>query len=109
MLRVALVQMNPVVGDLAGNEAKIAEGLARARDAGAQLVLFPECAVTGYPAEDLLHKEHFLTDAREVVERLAELTEGVVAIVGFPERALDVYNSAAVLAEGELRGVYRKS
>src|SRR3712207_3603310 len=109
MLRVALVQMNPVVGDLAGNEAKIAEGLLRARDAGAHLVLFPECAVTGYPAEDLLHKEHFLTDAREVVDRLAEQTEGLVAVVGFPERALDVYNAAAVLADAALHGIYRKT
>src|SRR5690606_40821677 len=59
------------VGDLVGNERRIRDGIAAARDAGAQLSLFPELAVTGYPPEDLLLKEHFLRDARAVVDRLA--------------------------------------
>jgi len=61
-LRVALCQMNPVVGDIAGNESLIADGLDAARDAGAELVVFPELALSGYPPEDLLFKEHFLRD-----------------------------------------------
>jgi NAD+ synthase (glutamine-hydrolysing) len=107
-MRLALHQLNATVGDLAGNEAAIRDGIARAKEAGAQLVAFPELAVTGYPPEDLLLKEHFLRDAREVVERLAEEAQGIVAVVGFPERADDVYNSAAVLADGEVQGIYRK-
>jgi NAD+ synthase (glutamine-hydrolysing) len=107
-MRVALAQINATVGDIAGNEAKIREHLARARDAGAQLALFPELVVTGYPPEDLLLKEHFLADARAVVERLAADTQGIVAVVGFPERADDAYNAAAVLADGAVQAIYRK-
>ena len=107
-LRIALAQIDAVVGDLAGNEARIAAQITAARDAGAQLVCFPELALTGYPPEDLLLKEHFLADAREALERLATDTYGIVAIVGYPERAEDVHNSAAVLADGALQASYRK-
>jgi len=107
-MRVALAQINATVGDIAGNEAKVREQLARAREAGAQLALFPELVVTGYPPEDLLLKEHFLADARAAVERIATDAQGIVALVGFPERADDVYNAAAVLADGGVRAVYRK-
>jgi len=100
--------MNPTVGDIAGNEAKIVEGIDGAMRAGAQLVLFPELAITGYPPEDLLLKEHFLRDAREALERVAAKVEGIVALVGCPERADDVYNACAVLAERSLQGTYRK-
>lgn len=107
-MRVALAQINATVGDIAGNEAKVREWLARAREAGAQLALFPELAVTGYPPEDLLLKEHFLADARAAVERIAADARGIVALVGFPERADDVYNAAAVLADGGVQAIYRK-
>jgi NAD+ synthase (glutamine-hydrolysing) len=107
-MRVALSQINPTVGDIAGNEAKVREHLARAREAGAQLALFPELVVTGYPPEDLLLKEHFLAAARAAVERIAADAQGIVAVVGFPERADDAYNAAAVLAGGGVRAVYRK-
>jgi NAD+ synthase (glutamine-hydrolysing) len=107
-LRLALCQINPTVGDLAGNEALILDAIERARSEGAQLVLLPELAVTGYPPEDLLLKEHFLAAAGASVERLAAACEGLVVVVGFPERAEDVFNSAAVLQGGRIRGVYRK-
>jgi NAD+ synthase (glutamine-hydrolysing) len=107
-LRIALSQVDAVVGDIPGNEARIRDGLRRARGAGAQIVLFPELAVTGYPPEDLLLKEHFLADARAAVERIAEDATGIVAIVGYPERGLDVYNAAAVLADGGVQANYRK-
>ena len=107
-MRIALAQLNPTVGDIAGNERLVIEQLARARAEGAQLVLFPELVVTGYPPEDLLLKEHFLADARAAVERIAAETHGLVAVVGFPERAEDVYNAAAILADGALQGIYRK-
>lgn len=107
-LRLALHQINPTVGDLAGNERKIRDGIAAAREAGAQLSLFPELAVTGYPPEDLLLKEHFLRDARAVVDRLAADVDDHVVIVGFPERAEDVFNAAAVLYRGAVQAIYRK-
>ncbi len=71
-------------------------------------MLFPELAVTGYPPEDLLLKEHFLSDARSALEELATHATSAVAVVGFPERAEDVYNAAAVLAGGKVHAVYRK-
>jgi NAD+ synthase (glutamine-hydrolysing) len=108
-LRLALAQIDSRVGDIEGNVAKIVERIAQARDARAELVLFPELAITGYPPEDLLLKEHFLLAAGEAVAELAREAEGIVALVGFPERADDVHNALAVLAEGELKAVYRKS
>jgi NAD+ synthase (glutamine-hydrolysing) len=107
-LRLALCQLNATVGDIAGNAERIREGLGAAREAAADLVLFPELALTGYPPEDLLLKEHFLADARSALEELAPETLGLIAIVGFPERAEDVFNSAAVLADGTLHAIYRK-
>ena len=72
-------------------------------------MLFPELALTGYPPEDLLLKEHFLADARAALRAARRARpHGIVAIVGFPERADDVYNAAAVLADGTIQAVYRK-
>ncbi len=107
-MRLALAQINPTVGDLAGNEALIRRDLAAARDAGAQVVVFPELALTGYPPEDLLLREDFLAAAREALHRVAAEAQGIVALVGVPERAEDVYNSAAILADGAVQGFYRK-
>jgi NAD+ synthase (glutamine-hydrolysing) len=107
-LRVALAQIDAVVGDIDGNAAKIAERIARARDEGAHLVVLPELALTGYPPEDLLLKTHFLDAAAAALRELAAEVRDVVALVGFPERADDVYNAAAVLADGEVAAVYRK-
>ena len=107
-LTIALAQINPTVGDIAGNARTISEHTARAREEGAQLVVFPELCLTGYPAEDLLLKTDFLDAARAALDELAAQTRGIVALVGFPERADDVYNAAAVLADGRLAAVYRK-
>jgi NAD+ synthase (glutamine-hydrolysing) len=107
-LRAALAQINPTVGDITGNARRIAAGISRARDEGASLVLFPELALTGYPPEDLLLKTHFLDAAGAALQELAANARGIVALVGFPERADDVYNAAAVLADGRVAAVYRK-
>jgi NAD+ synthase (glutamine-hydrolysing) len=108
-LRLALCQMNATVGDIAGNAARIRDGVDRARAAAADLVLFGELALTGYPPEDLLLREHFLADAQTALTELAADTHGVVAIVGFPELADGrVYNAAAVLADGAIQAIYRK-
>ena len=107
-MRLALCQMNATVGDIVGNAERIRTGLRSAREAQADLVLFPELALTGYPPEDLLLREHFLTETGAALGELAAETHGVVAVVGFPERAEDVYNAAAVLAEGAVHAIYRK-
>lgn len=107
-LTVALAQLDVTVGDLDGNAEKIRAGIDRARSEGAQLVLFPELALTGYPPEDLLIKTSFLRDAAERLDEIAEAAEGIVAIVGYPQLRDDVYNAAAVLADGGVQAVYRK-
>src|ERR1022692_4318568 len=107
-MRLALCQMNATVGDISGNAELIRAGRGAALEAGADLVLFPELALTGYPPEDLLLKEHFLADAAAALQELAAEATGIVALVGFPERAEDVYNALAVLHEGAVHAVYRK-
>jgi len=108
LLRVALAQINPTVGDIDGNAAKIAGRIAEAREQGAALVVFPELSLSGYPPEDLLLKTSFLERAAAALQELAAQTRDIVALVGFPESAEDVYNAAAVLADGEVAAVYRK-
>src|SRR5919198_1352278 len=108
LLRVALAQINPTVGDIGGNASKISDQIARARDEGAALVVFPELALSGYPPEDQLLKTSFLDAARTALRELAAETRDIVAIVGYPEQAEDVYNTAAVLADGDVVATYRK-
>src|SRR5919201_1462879 len=107
-LRVALAQIDATVGDIQGNARKISDYTARAREQGAQLVVFPELCLTGYPPEDLLLKPDFLDAARAALDELASQTRGIVALLGFPERAEDVYNAAALLGDGRIAAVYRK-
>ncbi len=107
-LRVALAQINTTVGDIDGNARKIRDYLDRGVDEGAQLVVFPELAVNGYPAEDLLLKTHFLEAGRRALDEIAQHVRDTVALVGFAEHAEDVFNSLALLADGEVRGIYRK-
>jgi NAD+ synthase (glutamine-hydrolysing) len=107
-LRIALAQVNPTVGDIAGNAQLISTWIARAQEAGAQLVVFPEQTVTGYPAEDLWLKPHFLDAAGNAIDEIASGVGAIVALVGFPEREVATYNSVAVLADGRVRAVYRK-
>src|SRR3954447_4339241 len=108
LLRVALAQINPTVGDIRGNARKISDQMARAREEGAALVVFPELALTGYPPEDLLLKTSFLDTARMFLRELATEAKDIVAVVGYPEQAEDVYNTAAVLSDGDVVAGYRK-
>src|SRR6266567_1390853 len=107
-LRFALAQINTTVGDIDGNSAAIVDALGRARAEGAQVAVFPELAVNGYPPEDLLLKTHFLAAGRRAVDEIAVAAGDMVVLVGFAEHAEDVYNSLAVLADGRVQGVYRK-
>ncbi|MGH3052110.1 MAG: NAD+ synthase, partial [Gaiellaceae bacterium] len=107
-MRIALAQMNTVVGDLDGNAARILERLSQAREAGADLVLFPELAVTGYPPEDLLLRPGFLRAAEDTLQRIAVETTGIAALVGTPHLDRDLFNACAVCVEGEVKAVYCK-
>jgi NAD+ synthase (glutamine-hydrolysing) len=114
-MRVALAQIDPTVGDIDGNSAKVAEWIGRAREEGADLVVFPELCIPGYPAEDLYLKRHFLEASRRAVRELAAGVEGITALVGFAEPvpgggdSRHAHNSLAVLAGGAVRAVYRKN
>jgi NAD+ synthase (glutamine-hydrolysing) len=114
-LRIALAQIDPTVGDIDGNAAKIADSIGLAKDAGAALAIFPELCLPGYPAEDLYLKRHFVEANRRAVGELAGAADGIVALVGFAEPVAGggdfrrAHNSLAVLANGAVAGVYRKN
>ena len=107
-LRVALAQINPTVGDLKGNFATIIDYYDRAEAAGCDIVAFPELAITGYPPEDLVLKPGFVSDNKDVLATIAAHTRRCVAVVGFVDSDRDIYNAAAVCADGEVKGTYRK-
>jgi NAD+ synthase (glutamine-hydrolysing) len=107
-MRLALAQINPVVGDLEGNRDLILARLEEARDHGAELVLFPELAVTGYPPEDLLLRSGFVRAAARSLDEIASEAHGIVALVGFPHFDSDLYNACAVCADGDVKAIYRK-
>ena len=109
LLRIALAQYNLTVGDIGKNAVRVIEGLDRARDAGADVVLFPELTLAGYPPEDLLFKPGFAVATRAALDSLLPHTTGLTAIVGFVDRRDDLYNAAAVLHDGRLAGIYHKS
>jgi NAD+ synthase (glutamine-hydrolysing) len=107
-MRLALAQINAVVGDLDGNRERILSSLAEARDQSAELVLFPELAVTGYPPEDLLLRPAFVRAAEESLRAIATETRGLTALVGTPWFDRDLFNACAVCSDGELKTLYRK-
>lgn len=107
-LRLALAQVNPTVGDLEGNKARILDYAERARSQGAQIVAFPELCLTGYPPEDLLLKPGFVAANLVCLEDIASQIHGITAVVGFIDRETDIYNAAAVLHDGQIAAVYRK-
>jgi NAD+ synthase (glutamine-hydrolysing) len=107
-LRLALIQMNPTVGDLDGNAAKILNAVDVARNQRADIVAFPELALTGYPPEDLLLKPQFVADNRRRLKALIPKIRGITAIIGFVDGTSDLYNSAAIIHDGELVGVHHK-
>jgi len=114
-MRIALAQIDPTVGDIDGNAAKIAAWIGDAAAAGAELAIFPELCLPGYPAEDLYLKSHFLAANRRALEELAAGFSGIAALVGFAEPAAGgadfrhAHNSLALLADGAVQAVYRKN
>jgi NAD+ synthase (glutamine-hydrolysing) len=107
-MRLALAQINTVVGDLDGNRDRIVRRLHEAREANADLVLFPELAVTGYPPEDLLFRPEFLRQTRKSLDQIAAEATDIAALVGFPWLERDLFNACAVCADGEVKAIYPK-
>ena len=109
-LRIALAQFDFPVGAVASNADRIIAMVAEARDMhGADLVLFPELALSGYPPEDLLLRPSFLADCEAALQRIAATAQGIVAVVGWPQAAgAVVYNAASVLRDGRVASTYRK-
>ena len=107
-MRLALAQIDSVVGDLDGNPDRIVARIEQARNAGAGLVLFPELAVTGYPPEDLLLRPGFVRAAERALAEIARATTGIVALVGTPHADGNLFNACAVCSDGEVKAIYRK-
>lgn len=109
-LRVALAPTNAVVGNLPGNSARIIAGIEQAQRLDADLVVFPELCITGYPPEDLVFLPSFVTDNLQCLHKIARHVHKLAAVVGFVDRAdgPGLFNSAAVLADGAVAGVYHK-
>ena len=107
-MRIALAQVNPTVGDLTGNSRLVIEWIDRARQAGADIVCFPELVITGYPPEDLVLKPSFVRDNLAQLDQIAQATKGIAAVVGFVDQDGDIFNAAAFLCDGEIKAVYHK-
>ncbi|WP_419924465.1 NAD+ synthase [Candidatus Poriferisocius sp.] len=107
-LRVALCQINSVVGDIAANTERILAALHAAEESGCHAAVFPELAVTGYPPEDLLLKRRFVADSRQAMEHIAARSRSCTAVVGFVDGADGCRNAAGIAADGRLLGVYHK-
>ena len=108
-LTVGLSQLNPLVGDLAGNEAAILADYAKAEEAGCDVVVYPELTITGYPPEDLLLKKAFVRDNELAVERIAKATKGCAALIGYVKADGDqLFNAVALCRNGGVQGVYLK-
>ncbi len=108
-VRVAAAQMNATVGDMEGNTRKIADTIRSARDAGVQILVFPELAICGYPPKDLLLKTKFIADQQTYLQSLIPETKGMLVFVGLVVREGDSYNAAAILHDGEWIGIAHKS
>jgi len=107
-VRVALAQIDTFVGDIDGNAGRVAAALADAAEAGADVTLVPELAISGYPPEDLLLRPAFAAACRAALDRVAARVRRGLAVIGFPEWDGDCHNAAAVVADGRVQAVYRK-
>lgn len=108
-MRFAIGQINSTVGDFDGNARKMTDAIQKAKAFGAEMIAFPELALTGYPPEDLLLKSKFIEDNLERLDRLARSVNGIVTIVGFVDKCPSgIYNAAAVIYNGKIKGIYHK-
>ncbi len=108
VLRIALAQINTTVGDLDGNAALVRRGIEEARLAHADLVVFPELTLTGYPPEDLLLRPQFIKDNLNILNGIVRKIKGIAAIIGFVDRQSDIYNAAAFVCDGRVVATHHK-
>jgi len=113
-MKIAAAQINPTIGDIAGNVEKVLTYISRAREMEAQLVVFPEMCLTGYPPRDLLERPYFVDQNIDGLNELAKKVKGIGVVVGFVEKNLSaegkpLYNACALLENGEISYVYYKS
>ncbi len=113
-MKIALAQINPTVGDIAANVSKTFDFIARAKSAGANVVVFPELSIIGYPPKDLLLKPQFIDDNLAAVERIASQVSGIDVIVGYADRnqapvGRPLHNAAAVLRDGKVASRHFKT
>ena len=106
--RIALAQMNAVVGDFDGNSQRIVSTIDQAKASGAEIVVFPELALTGYPPEDLLLKPSFIRDNQSRLDAIVPYCTGITAVIGFVDSNIDIYNAAAIIHDGQIAGIYHK-
>jgi NAD+ synthase (glutamine-hydrolysing) len=107
-IRISLAQINPTVGDLTGNRDKIIDYIGRARKQRADIVAFPELALTGYPSEDLVLKPQFVKDNLRMLAEIVDASRGITAVVGFVDAGEHLYNGAAIVHNGMLAYRYHK-
>ena len=107
-LRISMAQINPTVGDLGGNRDKIIEYINRAKRLRADVVVFPELSVTGYPPEDLVLKPQFVKDNLRILREITRSIKGITAVIGFVDSNDHLYDAAAVISTGKLVYVYHK-
>ncbi len=109
-IRISLAQMNSTVGDYPGNVQKIKDFISKADEKGADLILFPELSLNGYPPEDLILKTQFLKDSLKSIEEIQDFSKSkdVVIVLGAVDWDVESYNSAFVIYKGEIYGSYKK-
>ncbi len=108
-LRIGLCQINTTVGDIEGNTKKILDYVRKGKRVGADLLVFPEMAVTGYPPEDLLFMPRFIEANLKAIQTIARATPSITALVGFVDKREDIFNAAALLHNGKLVDSYHKT
>ena len=107
-LRIAMAQINPVVGDIQGNADKIKNYIKQAQNENVDVITFPELALTGYPPEDLLFKTHFIDEIKKHLQEVTKFTQGITAIIGFAREENGLLNSAAVVHDRKIINYYDK-
>ena len=107
-VRIAMGQINSILGDFENNTKKIIDYIKEAKNKESDIILFPELAISGYPPEDLVYKKSFLTANLKSIERILPHTKDIIVIVGFINVQHDIYNAAAILINGEIKGIYNK-
>ena len=109
-MKIVVAQLNNIVGDIQGNVDKVIQALSDKKAIETDLLVFSELFISGYPPEDLLHKDHFVQDNVKILRSLVKETADITAIIGFVDvdKNKKIYNAAAIVTNKKIKGVYRK-